>query len=195
MGSGSIIWESRELYKAGKIDFAEFMDRLALAAPSIGHCNTMGTALTMNCAAEAMGLSLPGCAAIPAPHQARAQMAYATGKRIVDMVKENLTPSKIITEDAIVNAIQLVSAIGGSSNAPVHIQAIANQVKGLEEININDWQIHGEHIPLIVNCQPAGEFLGEDFYRAGGVPAVMHQLLKSGFAKPDALTVNGQNNW
>ena len=192
MGSGSIIWESRELYKAGKINFAEFMDRLALAAPSIGHCNTMGTALTMNCAAEAMGLSLPGCAAIPAPHQARAQMAYVTGKRIVDMVKENLTPSKIITEDAIINAIQLVSAIGGSSNAPVHIQAIANQVKGLEEININDWQIHGEHIPLIVNCQPAGEYLGEDFYRAGGVPAVMHQLLKSSFAKPDALTVNGQ---
>ena len=192
MGSGSIIWESRELHKAGKIDFGEFMDRLALAAPSIGHCNTMGTALTMNCAAEAMGLSLPGCAAIPAPHQARAQMAYTTGKRIVEMVKEELTPSKIITKDAIINAIQLVSAIGGSSNAPVHIQAIANQVKGLEDIKIDDWQEYGESIPLIVNCQPAGEYLGEDFYRAGGVPAVMHQLFRSGFGCEDVKTVNGK---
>lgn len=190
IGSGSIVWRCREEYAKGEIDYEQFMQRVTRSAPSVGHCNTMGTALTMNCIAEALGMSLPGCAAIPGPYMERAQMAYLTGRRIVGMVRENLRPSRIITNEAIVNAIRLTSAIGGSSNAPVHVQAIAKQLPGVVT-SIFDWQKHGEDIPLIVNCQPAGEYLGEDFYRAGGVPAVFNELLKAGLVDGAALTVTG----
>ena len=191
VGSGSIIWQCRELYAAGKIDYAEFMHRVSSSAPSIGHCNTMGTALTMNSLAEALGMSLPGCAAIPAPYRERAQMAYFTGRRIVEMVAEDLKPSDIMTTTAFHNAIALCSAIGGSTNAPPHLQAIAHYVPGVQ-LDIDDWQTYGEHIPLLVNCQPAGEYLGEEFYRAGGVPAVMGEMLRSGAIDGNTLTVSGQ---
>ena len=191
IGSGSSIWRSRERLAAGEINYQQMMDSLSRGAPSIGHCNTMGTALTMNCIAEVLGMSLPGCAAIPAPYMERAQMAYFTGRRIVDMVREDLRPSKIISNDAIINAIKLTAAIGGSPNAPVHVQAIAKQLPGLA-CSIFDWQKYGEEIPLIVNCQPAGEYLGEDFYRAGGVPAVFNELLRAGLVNGNTLTVTGK---
>ena len=192
IGSGTVIWQMREKYAAGEIDYDQFMEALLGSAPSAGHCNTMGTALTMNCAAEALGMSLPGCAAIPAPHQARAQMAHQTGKRAVELVHEDLRPSKILTREAFLNAIIAVSALGGSSNAPVHLQAIANQLENVE-LSIDDWQTTGEHIPLLANCQPAGEFLGEDFYRAGGVPAVLGELAAADLIDGSQRTVSGKS--
>ncbi len=188
-GSGMVVWDARELYAGGEIDYDGFME-LVQNSPSVGHCNTMGTALTMNSLAEALGLSLTGCAAIPAPYRDRLDMAYETGKRIVDMVMEDLTPSKILTEGAFRNAIVTNSALGGSTNAPVHITAIARHIG--RELPIEDWQTQGHEIPLLVNCQPAGEYLGEGFYRAGGVPAVMAELLKAGKLDGEALTVTGK---
>ena len=167
------------------------MDLISSCSPSVGHCNTMGTALSLNSLAEAMGLSLPGCAAIPAPYRERKQMAYRTGRRIVEMVLEDLTPSKILTQDAFRNAIVTNSALGGSTNCPVHITAIARHI-GLE-LPVEEWQTYGHAIPLLVNCQPAGEYLGESFYRAGGVPAVMAELLRAGKLTGDCLTVTGKS--
>jgi dihydroxy-acid dehydratase len=189
-GSGTIIWEARENYAADKIDYDEFMDMVMTSSPSVGHCNTMGTALTMNSLAEAMGMSLTGCAAIPAAYRERAQMAYYTGKRIVDMVKEDLTPSKILTREALLNAIVVNSALGGSTNAPPHLIAIARHV-GVS-LEMEDFQTYGAEIPLLVNCQPAGEWLGEMFYRAGGVPSVMSELLKKDKIDGSCLTATGK---
>jgi dihydroxy-acid dehydratase len=188
-GSGMAVWNARELYAAGEIDYDGFMDMVA-SSPSLGHCNTMGTALTMNSLVEALGLSLTGCAAIPAPYRDRKEMAYRTGQRIVEMVHEDLTPSKILTQEAFQNAIVTNSALGGSTNAPIHITAIARHI-GLE-LPVEDWQNCGYDIPLLVNCQPAGEYLGEGFYRAGGVPAVMAELLRAGKLHGDCLTVTGK---
>jgi dihydroxy-acid dehydratase len=189
-GSGTIVWEARKLRAAGEIDDEQFIQLVADATPSPGHCNTMGTATTMNSLAEALGMSLPGCAAIPAPHKQRAGIAYETGMRIVDMVWEDLTPSKILTREAFENVIVTNSAIGGSTNAPIHINAIARHA-GVE-LDIMDWQRLGHDIPLLVNLQPAGEYLGEAYYEAGGVPAVMWELMNAGKLHADALTVNGR---
>src|SRR5499425_3162913 len=189
-GSGLVIWESRRLLASGKIDYAEFMDRVAASAPSIGHCNTMGTALSMNSLAEALGMSLPGCAAIPAPYRERAQMAYDTGVRAVEIVHEDLRPTDILTRKAFENTIIANSAIGGSTNAPIHINAIARHV-GVR-LSIDDWETIGYDVPLLVNMQPAGEYLGEEYYRAGGLPAVMHELLGAGRGHASALTINGK---
>ncbi len=177
-GSGTIVWEGRKLLAEGKIDYEEFMDMVASSAPSAGHCNTMGTATAMNSLAEALGMSLPGCAAIPAPYRERGQMAYETGKRIVDMVHENLRPSDIMTKDAFENAVVAAAALGASRNCPIHMVAIARHM-GVEH-SLDDWQRLGAEIPLLVDCQPAGRFLGEAFHRAGGVPAVMQELLEAG---------------
>jgi xylonate dehydratase len=189
-GSGTIIWKARELLAAGEIDDAGFMELVASSAPSPGHCNTMGTASTMNALAEALGMSLPGCAAIPAPHRDRARMAYRTGLRIVDMVREDLKPSDILTRAAFENAIVVSSAIGGSTNAPIHIGAIARHV-GVD-LPLPDWQRLGYAVPLLVDLQPAGKYLGEEFHRAGGVPAVVHELMRHGLVHEDAPTVNGR---
>ena len=189
-GSGLVVWKSRRLLASGAIDYAEFMNRVANSAPSTGHCNTMGTALSMNIMAEALGMSLPGCAAIPAPYRERAQMAYETGKRAVTLVHDDLTPSKIMTRPAFENAIRVASAIAASTNVPIHINAIARHM-GVEITN-TDWQRLGD-VPLLANVQPAGEYLGEDFYRAGGVPAVMHVLLEAGLLMRDALTITGHS--
>ena len=166
------------------------MRRVSASAPSIGHCNSMGTALTMNSLAEALGMSLPGCAAIPAPYRERGQMAYFTGRRIVEMVAEDLKPSDIMSSASFHNAIALCAAIGGSTNCPPHLQAISHYLEDVE-LGIKDWQIHGEHIPLLVNCQPSGAYLGEEFHRAGGVPAVMGELLRAGVIDGATLTVTG----
>jgi dihydroxy-acid dehydratase len=189
-GSGMTVWEARRLHAAGEIDYPGFMEMVAASVPSLGHCNTMGTATTMNSLAEALGMSLPGCAAIPAPHRARAQMAYETGRRIVEMVHENLTPSRIMTREAFENAIVVNSAIGGSTNAPPHLSAIARHM-GVD-LDLKDWETIGHDIPLLVNCQPAGEFLGEAYYQAGGVPAVAGELIKAGKIRCQALTVTGK---
>src|SRR5215207_3058471 len=172
VGSGMAIWKSRRRLAAGEIDEEQFFETALASAPSAGHCNTMGTALTMNSLAEALGMSLPGCASAPAPHRDRAEMAYETGKRIVDMVWEDLRPSKIMTREAFENVIAVNSAIGGSTNAPIHLNAIARHM-GVE-LDTNDWEKIGYEIPLLVNLQPAGEYLGEEFHRAGGVPAVVN---------------------
>jgi len=190
MGSGTLIWQARQDQAAGKIDYKEFMEIVAQSAPSIGHCNTMGTASTMNALAEALGMSLPGCAAIPAPYRERAQIAYLTGKRAVEIVREDLKPSDILTRAAFENAIVACSAIGGSTNAPIHINAIARHV-GVE-LKIEDWEKLGYDVPLLVNMQPAGEYLGEEYFRAGGLPAVMHELLQAKRLHGDALTINGE---
>jgi dihydroxy-acid dehydratase len=189
-GSGTIVWESRRLLSEGKIDLEEFMSRVCASAPSLGHCNTMGTASTMNAIAEALGMSLTGCSAIPAPFRERMAMAYETGRRIVAMVHEDLKPSDILTRAAFENAIVVNSAIGGSTNAPPHLQAIARHA-GVE-LDVTDWQTVGFDVPLLVNMQPAGEFLGESFYRAGGVPAVMGELAKAGRIHTGARTVSGR---
>lgn len=189
-GSGMAIWDARRLYAAGEIDYDGFMEMVTNSVPSIGHCNTMGTALSMNSLAEALGMSLPGCAAIPAPYRERAQMAYETGRRIVDMVRENLRPSQIMTRAAFDNAIVVNSAIGGSTNCPPHINAIARHM-GIN-IDIKDWETIGHAVPLIVNCQPAGEYLGEAYHLAGGVPAVMGELIQAGLIKQEPLTVSGK---
>ena len=191
-GSGTIVWESRQRLSAGEIDYDEFMDIVASSAPSTGYCNTMGTATTMNSLAEALGMQLPGSAAIPAPYRERGQIAYETGKRIVDMVHEDLKPSDIMTRKAFENAIVVNSAIGGSTNAPIHLNAIARHL-GVKLDN-DDWQTIGHKVPLLVNLQPAGEYLGEDYHHAGGVPAVVAELMKAGLLPhPDALTVNGKS--
>ncbi len=190
-GSGTIVWKAREMLARGEIDYKGFLELVASSAPSAGHCNTMGTASTMNSLAEALGMSLPGCAAIPAPHRDRQQMAYETGRRIVDMVWEDLKPSKILTKAAFENAIVVNSAIGGSTNAPIHLNAIAAHI-GVE-LTCDDWERVGYDIPLLVNMQPAGEYLGEEYYRAGGVPAVVAELASKGKISGDAITVNGQS--
>jgi len=188
-GSGTIVWRAREMLAAGEINREEFIELVASSAPSPGHCNTMGTASTMNSLAEALGMSLTGCAAPPAPHKERAVMAYETGKRIVEMVWEDLRPSKVLTREAFENAIVVNSAIGGSTNAPIHLNAIARHI-GVELDN-DDWEKVGYEIPLIVNMQPAGEYLGEEYHRAGGVPAVVNELMKAGKIR-NALTVTGK---
>jgi dihydroxy-acid dehydratase len=188
-GSGTIIWEARRLMAKGEIDYDAFMDMALASAPSIGHCNTMGTASSMNAMAEALGMSLPGCAAIPAPYRERAQIAYATGKRIVEMVHEDLRPSKIMTRKAFENAIVAAAAIGASTNCPPHVIAIARHM-GVP-LTIEDWEL-GRDVPLLVNVQPAGEYLCEEYYRAGGLPAVMKELLAAGRLHGDALTCTGK---
>jgi len=191
-GSGTVIWKAREKLAAGEIDTDEFMEIAAASAPSVGYCNTMGTATTMNSLAEGLGMQLPGSAAIPAPYRERGQISYETGKRIVDMVWEDMRPTDIMTREAFENVIVLNSAIGGSTNAPVHLNAIARHL-GVPLDN-DDWQKHGHHMPLLVNMQPAGEYLGEDYQHAGGVPAVLGELMAGGLLlHPDALTVNGKS--
>ena len=190
-GSGTIVWQARELYSRGEIDAQAFIRLVASSAPSTGYCNTMGTATTMNSLAEALGMSLPGSAAIPAPYRDRQECAWATGKRIVEMVREDLKPSDILTRDAFLNAIAVNTAIGGSTNAPIHLAAIARHM-GVE-LDIRDWQEHGLDVPLLVNVQPAGEYLGEDYYRAGGVPAVVNQLMTRGLIHEDAQTVTSRS--
>lgn len=191
-GSGTVIWKARELMAQGEINGDEFMEIAASSAPSVGYCNTMGTATTMNSLAEALGMQLPGSAAIPAPYRERAQISYETGKRIVDMVWEDMRPSDIMTREAFENAIVINSAIGGSTNAPIHLNAIAAHL-GVPLDN-DDWQSLGYKVPLLVNLQPAGKYLGEDYFRAGGVPAVVSELLQGDLLPhPNALTVNGQS--
>jgi dihydroxy-acid dehydratase len=189
-GSGTVIWWARQEHAAGRMDYDEFTDVVASSAPSIGHCNTMGTASTMNALAEALGLSLPGCAAIPAPYRERGQIAYETGVRAVEIVREDLKPSDILTRPAFENAIVACSAIGGSTNAPIHINAIARHI-GVK-LAIEDWETIGYDVPLLVNMQPAGKYLGEEFFRAGGLPAVMNELLKARRIHSNTLTVNGK---
>ena len=189
-GSGTIVWKAREMMARGELDYRGFMELVASSAPSVGYCNTMGTASTMNSLAEALGMQLPGSASIPAPYRERGQMAYATGLRIVDMVREDLRPSKIMTKEAFHNAIVVNSAIGGSTNAPIHICAIARHM-GVES-PLQDWQTIGHKVPLLVNLQPAGEYLSEDFHHAGGVPAVVNRLMEQGLIKENALTANGK---
>ena len=190
-GSGTIVWEARERLSRGEIDAEAFIRLVASSAPSTGYCNTMGTATTMNSLAEALGMSLPGSAAIPAAYRDRQECAWHTGKRIVEMVREDLKPSDVMTREAFLNAIVVNTAIGGSTNAPVHLAAIARHV-GVE-LDIRDWQETGLDVPLLVNVQPAGEYLGEDYYRAGGVPAVVNQLMTRGLIREDALTVTGRS--
>ena len=190
VGSGTVIWRSRRKLAAGEIDEEEFLRRATDSAPSPGHCNTMGTASTMNGVAEALGLSLPGCAAIPAPYRERGQMAYLTGKRIVDMAYEDLRPSKILTRDAFLNAVAFVTAAGGSSNAEPHIMAMARHA-GVE-LSPDDWTTHGYDLPLLLNMQPAGKYLGERFHRAGGVPALLWELKQAGKLSEACLTVTGR---
>ena len=189
-GSGTVLWQARQDVAAGKIDYDEFIDIAASSAPSIGHCNTMGTASTMNALAEALGMSLPGCAAIPAPYRERARIAYETGLRAVEIVREDLKPSDILTRAAFENAIVACSAIGGSTNAPIHLNALARHV-GVP-LDIEDWEKIGYDVPLLVNMQPAGEYLGEEYYRAGGLPAVLHELHAAKRLHGDARTINGK---
>jgi dihydroxy-acid dehydratase len=190
VGSGTVVWDARKLLGKGEINYDQFMDMVASSAPSIGHCNTMGTASSMNSVAEALGMSLTGCAVIPAPYRERSQISFETGKRIVEMVFEDLTPSKIMTKKAFENAIVVASAIGASSNCPPHLSAIAKHM-GVK-VNLNDWQKLGHDIPLLVNCKPAGEHLMERFYRSGGVPAVMQELLKRKKLHKSVKTVSGK---
>lgn len=189
-GSGTIVWKAREMLAAGEIDYKGFLELVASSAPSTGWCNTMGTATTMNSLTEALGMSLPGSAAIPAPYRDRQECAYRTGMQIVEMVHADRKPSDILTRTAFLNAIRVNSAIGGSTNAPIHLNAIARHI-GVE-LTLEDWETQGADVPLIVNLQPAGSYLAEDFYRAGGVPAVMGQLVRAGLIDGDALTANGQ---
>lgn len=190
IGSGTVLWHARNLMAAGEIDYEGFMEMTTAASPSVGHCNTMGTALSMNALAEALGMSLPGCASIPAPYRERGQMAYATGKRICELVRQDVRPSQIMTREAFENAIAVASALGASSNCPPHLIAIARHM-GVE-LSLDDWQRIGEDVPLLVNCMPAGKYLGEGFHRAGGVPAVMHELQKAGRLHEDCASVSGQ---
>ena len=190
-GSGTIIWKARQMMAAGEIDYDGFIELVASSAPSVGYCNTMGTATTMNSLAEALGMSLPGSAAIPAPYRERAKVAYETGLRIVEMVREDLKPSDILTKDAFHNAIVVNSAIGGSTNAPIHLTALARHAH--VDVPLQDSQTEGLHVPLLVNLQPAGEYLGEDYFHAGGVPAVVSELMKQGLINEGALTVTGKS--
>ena len=190
VGSGTVIWHARNLLAAGKIDYEGFMSLTTAASPSIGHCNTMGTALSMNCLAEALGMSLPGCASIPAAYRERGQMAYRTGMRIVDLVREDVRPSAILTREAFENAIVVASALGASTNCPPHLIAIARHI-GVD-LTLDDWQRFGAQVPLLVNCMPAGEYLGEGFHRAGGVPAVLRALSEAGLLHGNCNTVAGK---
>ena len=190
-GTGTVLWESRRQLAAGEIDGTRLIDNVVGAIPSAGHCNTMGTALSMNSLAEALGMSLPECGTIPAPYSERAQMAYRTGRRIVEMVAEDLTPSRILTREAFENAIVVNSAIGGSTNCPIHTIAIARHI-GVK-VDIRDWETVGHHIHLLANVQPAGHFLAEGFHRAGGVPAIIGELMQAGKIKTSALTVTGKS--
>ena len=189
-GSGTMLWEGRKALAGGEISYEEFIESVAASSPSVGHCNTMGTALSMNCLAEALGMSLPGCASIPAPYRERLQMSHRTGRRIVEMVSEDLRPSRILTREAFENAIVVNTALGGSTNCPIHLTAIARHA-GVT-LELQDWQAIGYDIPLLVNCQPAGIYLGESFHRAGGVPAVMGELLAAGKLHGDCHSVTGQ---
>ena len=189
--SGTIVWKARELLATGEIDYKGFIKLVASSAPSTGFCNTMGTASTMNALAETLGMSLPGSAAIPAPYRDRQECAFRTGLQIVEMVRQDRKPSDILTREAFLNAIRVNSAIGGSTNAPIHLIALARHIG--TELSIEDWQTFGRDIPLLVNLQPAGEYLGEDFYRAGGVPAVVSELMKQGLIEEDALNANGRS--
>jgi len=189
-GSGVVVWQARQDLAADKIDYKQFIDIVAASAPSIGHCNTMGTASTMNAMAEALGMSLPGCGAIPAPYRERGQIAYETGRRAVEIVREDLKPSDILTRAAFENAIVACSAIGGSTNAPIHLVAIARHV-GVK-LTVEDWETVGYDVPLLLNMQPAGEYLGEEYYRAGGLPAVMSELLAASRLNGNSLTINGK---
>ncbi|HEX5121132.1 MAG TPA: IlvD/Edd family dehydratase [Pseudonocardiaceae bacterium] len=189
-GAGSTIWRAREMLANGEITEDELIERVAATAPSPGHCTTMGTALTMNSLVEVLGMSLPGCAAIPAPHRDRARMAYLTGRRIVELVRADRKPSDILTRAAFENAIVLTSALGGSTNAPIHVNAVAAHA-GVD-LDMADWERHGNGVPVLVNVQPAGEYLAEDFHRAGGVPAVIGELLRGGLLHGDTMTVTGQ---
>ncbi|WP_136162708.1 IlvD/Edd family dehydratase [Sphingomonas flavalba] len=189
-GSGTIVWKARQMLAAGEIDRDRFIELVASSAPSTGYCNTMGTATTMNSLAEVLGMQLPGSAAIPAPYRDRQEMAWRTGMRIVDMVQEDIKPSDIMTREAFLNAIVVNSAIGGSTNAPIHLAAIARHM-GVD-LSLDDWQAHGHKVPVLVNLQPAGEYLGEDYYHAGGVPAVVAALIEQGLIHADAMTVNGR---
>ena len=190
VGTGTMLWEARRLMAAGQIDGEELIDRVVHGIPSAGHCNTMGTALSMNSLAEALGMSLPGCASIPAPYAERARLAYETGKRIVQMVHEDLTPSRILTREAFENSIVVASAIGASTNCPPHIIAIARHM-GVP-LDIHDWETFGHDVPLLANIQPAGEFLGEEYHRAGGVPAIIGELIHAGHVRTGPLTANGK---
>ena len=190
-GSGTIVWKAREMLSRGEIDADGFIRLVASSAPSTGYCNTMGTATTMNSLTEVLGMSLPGSAAIPAPYRDRQEVAYRTGLRIVEMVGEDLKPSDILTRNAFLNAIVVNSAIGGSTNAPIHLAAIARHIGA--ELSLDDWQTHGHRVPLLVNMQPAGEYLGEDYYHAGGVPAVVAELMKQGLIHESEKTVNGRS--
>ena len=189
-GSGTIVWKARQMMAAGEIGYEAFIELVASSAPSTGYCNTMGTASTMNALAEVLGMQLPGSASIPAPYRERQQMAYETGLRIVEMVQADRKPCDILTRDAFLNAIAVNSALGGSTNAPIHLAAIARHA-GVQ-LSLEDWETYGYQTPLLVNMQPAGAYLGEDFHHAGGVPAVVNELNKHGLIRPDALTVNGR---
>ena len=191
VGSGTILWKARQLLATGRIDRSGFMRMVVASTPSTGFCNTMGTATTMNSLAEALGMSLPGSAAIPAPYRDRQEWAYHTGRQIVEMVAADRKPSDILTREAFINAIRVNSAIGGSTNAPIHLNALARHI-GVE-LSIDDWQTYGFDVPLLVNLQPAGEYLGEDYYRAGGVPAVIGELMRHGLIHEQALTANGRS--
>jgi len=190
VGSGTIVWKARELLASGQIDEKRFIEMVASSAPSTGFCNTMGTATTMNSLTEALGMSLPGSAAIPAPYRDRQQCAWETGRRIVEMVRAGRKPSDILTREAFLNAVRVNSALGGSTNAPIHLNAIARHM-GVR-LTLEDWEVHGQGVPLLVNLQPSGEYLGEDFYRAGGVPAVIGELLRHGVLSGEVLTANGR---
>lgn len=190
VGSGTIVWKARRMLAAGEIDYKGFIELVASSAPSTGFCNTMGTATTMNSLTEALGMSLPGSAAIPAPYRDRQECAWRTGRQIVELVQADRKPSDILTRAAFINAIRVNSALGGSTNAPIHLNAIARHA-GVE-LTLDDWEEHGHAVPLLVNLQPAGEYLGEDFYNAGGVPAVVGELLRNGLIERDALTVHGR---
>ena len=190
-GSGTILWKARQLYAAGELDYEGFIRLIASSAPSTGYCNTMGTATTMNSLTEALGMSLPGSAAIPAPYRDRQECAYETGKRIVQLVADDVKPSDIMTRAAFLNAVRVNTAIGGSTNAAIHLNALARHLD--VPLSLEDWQNHGLDIPLLVNLQPAGEYLGEDYYRAGGVPAVVAQLMRRDLIDAAAMTVNGRS--
>ncbi|HKS57748.1 MAG TPA: IlvD/Edd family dehydratase [Steroidobacteraceae bacterium] len=191
VGSGTIVWKARRMLAAGEIDYKGFVELVASSAPSTGFCNTMGTATTMNSLTEALGMSLPGSAAIPAPYRDRLECAWRTGRQIVEMVRADRKPSDILTRAAFINAIRVNSALGGSTNAPIHLNAIARHA-GVE-LTLDDWERFGHGIPLLVNLQPAGEYLGEDFYHAGGVPAVVGELLRAGCIEGEVLTANGRS--
>ena len=189
-GTGMVIWEARRQLAAGEITGTQLIDNVVAGIPSAGYCNTMGTASSMNSLTEALGMSLPGCGTIPAPYAERAKMAYFTGVRIVEIVKEDLTPSKILTREAFENAIVVNSAIGGSTNCPIHINAIARHI-GVP-LDIRDWETVGHHIHLLANVQPAGQYLGEGFHRAGGISAIVGELMQAGKIQTGAITVSGK---